>query len=156
MITPPPTPAPPPQEPPKPTPDEQIKRAADEQAKHLAEEQARSAIVAENAAIARALRDYQAAYERRDLAALQRIWPSIPKPVLDGVRSSFREASELSIDLRSIGDPKITGGTATVVCDRKLRQVIMKRVLEASGRVRIVLNRTETGWTIQSAVPVNQ
>jgi len=158
VITPPPTPtpAPVPPVPPKPTPDDQIKRAADEQAKRVADEQARSAIVAENAAIGRALRDYQEAYERRDLASLQKIWPSISKQALDGVRSSFREASELNMDLRPIGDPKITGGTATIFCDRNLRQVIMKRVLEASGRVRIVLNRAGTGWTIQSVVPVSQ
>lgn len=136
--------------------DDQAKRALDEQTKRSAEEQTRNAHIAENAAISRALRDYQAAYERRDAAGLQAIWPTIPKQILEGIRGSFREASEVSMDLRSLGDPKVAGGVATVMCDRSVHQVILKRVLQASDRVRIVLNRTPAGWVIQSVVPVNQ
>jgi hypothetical protein len=133
-----------------------VKAAEEEQAKRLAEEQARGARLVEVDAISRVLRDYQAAYERKDLAALQAIWPTIPKPVLDGIRSSFRDASEVSMNLHSLSDPKVSGSIATVVCDRSLRQVILKRVLQASGRVTIVLNKTPAGWTIQSVVSVNQ
>jgi vacuolar-type H+-ATPase subunit E/Vma4 len=136
--------------------DEQLKRAADEQATRQAEERARNARVAENAAISKALNEYQGAYARKDLSALQAVWPSIPKQALDGIRSSFRDASEVTMDLRPVGDPKVAGGTATVICDRNLRQVILKRVLQASGRVRIVLIRAGAGWTIQSVDPVNQ
>jgi eukaryotic-like serine/threonine-protein kinase len=136
--------------------EEQARRAADDQAKRLSEEQAKNVRTAEYAAISRALRDYQAAYESKDLAALQTIWPSIPKQVLEGIRGSFRDASVVSMDLRALGDPKVSGGTATVVCDRNLRQVILNRALHASGRVRIVLNRAGSGWIIQSVDPVNQ
>jgi len=136
--------------------DEQAKRAADEQAKRLAEERVRNARAAEYAAISGALRDYQAAYERKDLAALQTIWPSIPKQVLEEIHGSFRDASVVSMDLRALGDPKVSGSTATVVCVRNLRQVILKRDLQASGRVRIVLNRASSGWIIKSVDPVNE
>jgi serine/threonine protein kinase len=136
--------------------EEQTRRAAEDQAKRLSEEQAKNARTAEFAAISGALRDYQAAYNRKDLAALQAIWPAIPKPVLDGIRGSFRDASVVSMDLRAVGDPKVSGNTATVICDRNLRQVILNRALQASGRVRIVLNRTGSGWVIQSVDSVNQ
>jgi len=136
--------------------DEQAKRAADDQARRLVEEQARNARTAENLAISSALKDYQAAYEHKDLGALQAIWPSIPKQVLEGIRGSFRDASEVSMDLRPLSEPKVSGTTATVVCDRNLRQVILKRVLQASSRVRIVLIRSGAGWTIQSVDPVNE
>ncbi len=76
--------------------------------------------------------------------------------MLDEIRSSFRDASEVSMDLRPVGDPKIAGTTATVLCDRNLRQVILKRALQASSRVRIVLSRAAGGWVIQSVDPVNQ
>jgi serine/threonine protein kinase len=135
--------------------DEQIKRAADEQTKRLADEQAKNARAADFAAIYRALRDYQTAYEQKDLAALQKIWPSIPKQVLEGIRGSFREATTVSMDLSAVGDPKVSGSTATVVCDRVLRQVILKRPLQATGRVRIVLSRVGSGWMIQSVDSVN-
>ncbi len=138
------------------TADEQAKRVLDEQAKRLSEEQAKTARSAEFAAISRALKDYQSAYERKDLMALQTIWPSISKQALEGIRGSFRDASEVSMELRSVGDPKVSGNTATVVCDRNLRQVILKRVFQASGKVRIVLSRTGSGWIIQSVDPVNQ
>jgi hypothetical protein len=136
--------------------EEQARRAADDQAKRLSEEQAKNARTADYAAISRALRDYQEAYERKDLAALQTIWPSIPKQVMEGIRGSFRDASAVSMELRALGDPKVSGNTATVVCDRNLRQVILNRALQASGRVRIVLNRAGSGWVIQSVDPVNQ
>ncbi len=136
--------------------DEQTKRAADEQAKRALDEQAKNARNADYTAISRALRDYQAAYQRKDLPALQSIWPSIPKQALEGIRGSFRDASEISMELRSTGDPKISGNTATVICDRNLHQVIMKRAFQNSGRVRIVLSRAGSGWLIQSVDSVNQ
>jgi serine/threonine protein kinase len=136
--------------------EEQSKRLADAQAKAAADETAINLHKAELQAISRALMDYQAAYQRKDPAALQTIWPSIPKPILDGIRDSFHDASEVNIDLRSLGEPEISGATATVTCDRNLRQVIRKKVLQASNRVRIVLSRRGSGWVIQSIETVTQ
>jgi hypothetical protein len=136
--------------------DEQTRRVADEQNKRLAEEQSRNVRAAENTAIAGVLRSYQEAYERKDPQALQRIWPSIPKQFLDGIRSSFRDASEVTMNLQPLSEPKISGTIATVVCDRTLRQVILKRVLNATGRVKVVLIRGGAGWVIQSVDPVKE
>jgi hypothetical protein len=131
--------------------EEQAKRAADEQAKRQADEQAKNnARAAELQSVTRALKDYQAAYEHKDAAALQAIWPSISKQSLDGIRGSFRDASEVAMELRPVGDPEIAGSTATVTCERTIRQVIQKKPFEASTRVRIVLSRKGTGWLIQS------
>lgn len=135
--------------------DEQAKRAADEQLKRQAKEQANSARAADLQAVSRALGGYRTAYERRDLGALQTIWPSIPRSILDEIRRSFREASEVSMDLHPLGDPEISGATATITCDRNLREVIQKQVLQASKRVRIVLNRAGAGWMIQSVSTLN-
>lgn len=178
-----PAPAAPPQvETPRPSPDDAAKRladkrAADEQGKRLADEQAKrdeqtrlaaeqarraadeqaknARAAAELGAITRALASYRSAYDRKDTAALQSIWPAIPKQLLDEIRRSFRDASEVHMELQPVGDPKISGDTATVVCDRNLRQVIMKQTLQASSKVRIVLVRTGTGWSIQSVEAVN-
>ncbi len=136
--------------------DQQAKRAADDRTRRAAEEQANNARIADNAAISRSLMKYSEAYERKDPAALQAIWPSIPKPVLEGIRSSFREASEVTMELHQVGDPKIAGAVATVICDRNVHQVILKRALQASSRVRIVLVRSGAGWMIQSVDPVSQ
>ena len=136
--------------------EDQTKRAADDQAKRQADEQAKNIRAADYAAISKALSAYQVAYERKDLTALQSIWPSIPKPAFEGIRSSFRDASEVTMELHALGDPKIAGGTATVICDRNLRQVILKRLLQASNRVKIVLVRAGAGWVIQSVDVVKQ
>ncbi len=148
---------------PKVAAEEQSRRAAEDQARRLADLQAKAAeekvVSARNAdlqAIARALLDYQAAYRHKDPAALQTIWPSIPKAILEGTRDSFREASEVSTDLHSLGDPEISGGAATVICDRNLRQVIRKKVLQASSRVKIVLVRGSAGWVIQSIEAISR
>ena len=132
------------------TADEQAKRVAEERAKNTAAEKIQSAHAAELQSIARALANYKSAYESKDVAALQEIWPSISKTSLDEIRGSFRDASDVKIDIHAIGDPEIAGNTATVVCDRNLRQVIRKKTFQASSRVRIALNRKGTGWVIAS------
>jgi serine/threonine-protein kinase len=136
--------------------DEQTKRLKEEQARTAAEEKVKAARAAELQSVSRALADYQGAYDRKDPAALQAIWPSIPKASLDGIRSSFRDASEVSMQLHPVGDPEISGATATVICDRNLRQVIMKRPMQASNQVRIVLNRRGAGWVITSIETINR
>jgi serine/threonine protein kinase len=136
--------------------DEQAKRLKDEEARAAAEEKARSVRAAELQAVSRALSDYQRAYEHKDPAALQAIWPSLSKTSLDAIRNSFHDASEVSVDLRPVGDPEISGVIATVVCDRTVHQIIMKRPMQASDRVRIVLNRRGAGWVITSIDRVSQ
>ena len=66
------------------------------------------------------------------------------------------DASQVSVDLHPVGDPEISGAIATVVCDRTVRQIIMKRPMQASDRVRIVLNRRGAGWVIRSIDRVSQ
>lgn len=136
--------------------DEQAKRLKDEEAKAAVEEKARGVRAAELQTVSRALSDYQRAYQRKDPAALQAIWPSLSKTSLDEIRSSFHDASEVSVDLRPVGNPEISGVTATVLCDRTVRQIIMKRPMQASDRVRIVLNRKGAGWVITSMDRVSQ
>ncbi len=137
--------------------DEQArKQAAAEQARKQAEDQARAAKAAELQSVNRALRDYEAAYTRRDSSALQAIWPSIPKQVLEGVRASFHDASEVEMTVTPAGDPEISGNTASLTCDRRVRQVIQKKPLEASSRVRIVLARRGSGWIIQSVDSISK
>ena len=136
--------------------DEQVKRLKDEEARVAVEEKAKSVRATELQAVSRALADYQVAYQHKDLAALQAIWPSLSKTSLDQIRTSFHDASEVSVDLRPVGDPEISGAIATVVCDRNVRQIIMKRPMQASDRVRIVLNRRGAGWVIASIDKVNR
>jgi hypothetical protein len=136
--------------------DEQAKRLKEEEAKAAAEEKVRSLRAAELQAVSHALSDYQFAYQHKDPGALQAIWPSLSKTSLEEIRRSFHDASEVSVDLRPVGDPEISGAIATVVCDRTVRQIIMKRPMQASDRVRIVLKRRGAGWVIASIDRVSQ
>lgn len=130
--------------------DQQAKLAPDKAAKGATEDRARNARAADLRGVDQALKDYQSAYELKDAAALQAIWPSITKASLDEIRRSFRDASEVKMDLQPVGDPQISDNSATVICDRSVHQVIAKKLLQASNRVRIVLNRRGSGWVIQS------
>jgi hypothetical protein len=136
--------------------DELAKRLKEEEARAAVEEKARSVRAAELQAVSHALSDYQFAYQRKDPVAIHAIWPSLSKTSLDEIRNSFHDASEVSVDLRPVGDPEISGAIATVVCDRTVRQIIMKRPMQASDRVRIVLNRRGAGWVITSMDRVSQ
>jgi hypothetical protein len=109
---------------------EQAKRAADEHA------------------ILSVLKEFEAAYNRKDLPALQRLWSGVP---VSRYRQQFREARDLEFRLEIVGPPILNGNSATVLCTRiqSFRGQVdgLQTVRE---RVTITLTREGSGWLIRS------
>jgi len=109
-------------------------------------EQARAA--SEEQAIATVLRDFEAAYNRRDLAGIQRIWEEVPAAAY---RQQFREAADLSFQLSRIGPAEVNGNSATVGCMRTLTYRGRSGGPQThSERVSVLLMREGSGWRIRS------
>jgi hypothetical protein len=109
---------------------EQATRAADEQA------------------ILSVLKEFEAAYNRKDLPSLQRLWSGVP---VSRYRQQFKEARDLEFRLEIIGTPIVNGNGATVLCTRiqSFRGQVdgLQTVRE---RVTLTLIREEAGWLIRS------
>ncbi len=102
-------------------------------------------------AINRTLTAYQDAYNQMDLEKLSKVWPSMPKQTSSALKATFRSAKSMSVGLRMNAAPIINGDTATVVCERSLRQIMQDgKLLPSNGRVTIVLTRRSGSWFISS------
>ena len=109
---------------------EQAKRAADQQA------------------ILKVIMDFEAAYNRRDLMALQRIWSTLQ---VGTYRNQFRDAKDLTFQLRIVGQPDVNGGTAVAMCTRTISYRGQSGGPQhSSERVRVTLTRESPGWLIRS------
>jgi hypothetical protein len=109
---------------------EQAKRAGDEQA------------------ITKVVRDFEAAYNQKDLAELQKLWSGIPVATF---RRQFREAKDLKFQLQLIGQPTLNGNSAMALCTRSLNYKAQSGgVFTNSERVKLTLTREGSGWVIRS------
>jgi serine/threonine-protein kinase len=109
---------------------EQKKRAADQQA------------------IVKVLAEFEAAYNRRDLAALQRIWSAVP---VTTYRQQFRDARDLIFQLHVIGQPEVSGNSAAAICSRMMSYRGQSGGLQThSDRVKVSLSREASGWVLRS------
>jgi hypothetical protein len=104
----------------------------------------------EIADVLRILTDYEAAYNRMDVAALERLYnPNNPMP--PELRRQFRESKSVSFQLKATEAPVVNGDTATVICTRALA-VVTKQTgsfSEPGHRVQVTLIRTGAVWTIR-------
>jgi hypothetical protein len=125
------------------------KVAADRAAQ--AKEQARAA-AAEIQAVNGTIKAYETAYNDMKLADLQRIWPGMPKTTRDSTSAQFRDAKTVSFKLEPIGQPMVSGNSATVTCTRTSSMVPKsgKTPPPESDRVTVILDRSPTGWLIRS------
>jgi len=109
-----------------------------EQARHASEQQA----------IVGVLKEFEAAYNKRDLAALQRIWKALPAATY---RQQFRDAKDLTFQLQLMGQPEIAGNSAVATCARTMSYRGQSGGLQThSGHVRITLTREPSGWMIRT------
>jgi len=109
-----------------------------EQARHAAEQQAILGI----------LREFEAAYNRRDLAALQRIWKALP---VTTYRQQFRDAKDLTFQLQLMGQPEIAGNSAIANCTRTISYKGQSGGLQThSEHVKLTLTREQSGWVIRA------
>jgi hypothetical protein len=99
-------------------------------------------------AIIRVLKEFESAYNRRDLASLQRLWNGVSAATY---RQQFHEAKELSFQLQANGQPVVSGDTATTICTRTLTYRGQSGGPQThSERVKVTLNREGSGWVIRS------
>ena len=98
--------------------------------------------------VGKLLADFEAAYNRRDLATLQRLWAGIPA---NTYRQQFKEAKDLKFQLQLLGQPEVSANSATVICTRTLSFRAQTGGLQTSSeRVRLHLTKDSTGWLIRS------
>jgi predicted Zn-dependent protease len=109
---------------------ERVKSAADEQA------------------VVKVLQNFDAAYNRRDIAALKKLWDGVP---VSAYRQQFREAQDLAFHLEILGQPVVTGNSATAICTRTLIYRGQSGGDQThSERVKVTLSRERSGWVIRS------
>ncbi|MFB3853957.1 MAG: protein kinase [Vicinamibacterales bacterium] len=95
---------------------------------------------------------YEAAFEARDVAALERIWPGLRENEKRQIRAQFDNASRVEVDLL---DPRVTiadgANSATVVARRRYRlETHQGERLQAETTARFTLRRGDSGWVIAS------
>ncbi len=95
-------------------------------------------------AIKQVLESYQSAYARKDLNALQVIWPSIPVSVF---KKQF-QADKIRVTLDQ-KDPLINGDSATVECRQMLEFVISGKVSPFDQTRRFTLRKQQGRWFIE-------
>jgi len=101
--------------------------------------------------IQRALAAYQNAYNSKNAAALQGIWPSIPKSTLKKLQSEFKDASTLTFQLQAAGPAAINGATASVACTRSTNFTGRDGARQSqTDQVRVILTRQGAAWVIQA------
>ncbi len=99
-------------------------------------------------AIVSVLNAFEAAYNRKDLDALQKLWSALPAVTF---RNQFREAKDLKFQLQLIGQPEVEGNSATAICTRALSYKGQSGGLfSISERVKVTLNREASGWSIRT------
>ena len=109
---------------------EQAKRAADEQA------------------IVNVLKEFEAAYNRKDLPSLQRLWSAVP---VARYRQQFRDSRDLQFRLEIAGSPAVNGNLATAICTRTQSYRGQVGDLQThTERVKLTLSREASGWLIRS------
>jgi hypothetical protein len=97
------------------------------------------------------IRQYESAYNRKDLSQMISLWPTFPPIAQQRMQDLFNGAKSVTMTL-SVGDPKITGGSAIVICKRT-RDIV--RADEGGGHTQdqVTFHMTKQGdhWTIESA-----
>jgi tetratricopeptide (TPR) repeat protein len=97
-------------------------------------------------AIRGVIEQYAKAFESKSLGELIAVWPGMPAQTQNTLKRTFRDAKSISLKLNP-ESIEVAGNSATVVCDRQLRQVL-DRPLNQSDKVTINLKRNDKGWVI--------
>jgi hypothetical protein len=98
--------------------------------------------------IGKLLGDFEAAYNRRDLATMQRLWTGIQ---VDTYRKQFKDAKDLKFELQLMGQPDVNGNSATARCRRTLNFRAQTGPMQVNtDRVTVHLSKDGSGWLIRS------
>jgi hypothetical protein len=97
--------------------------------------------------VLKALRSYAAAYEHKDVNELAAVWPALNRKKIS---ETFKNASSIKMDLKPLGDPSISGDTATVKCERTLLYAASGTKNTFSDQITIRLQWRSSSWLIES------
>jgi hypothetical protein len=119
------------------------------------EQEQASRVSTDSQSIARTLSAYEAAYNAKDLKAIQTVWQEMPKNMAEATRREFGDAKSIGFQIRAIDKPMVNGDSATVNCNRTLSLTLKQggRQEMPGERVRVTLTRASSGWLIQSITP---
>jgi eukaryotic-like serine/threonine-protein kinase len=95
-------------------------------------------------AIRGVLESYRSAYDTKDLAKLQEIWPDMSPKQISGLRTAFRDAGKVTLTYVITKGPEIAGDSATVSFEQQL-------MTHATARSLVTMTLTKQGtWRISS------
>jgi serine/threonine protein kinase len=97
------------------------------------------------------LRRYESAYRTRSVEQVTALWPSLDGPEQARVRALFGAAVTVQLELRPVGEVRVAGAAAAVVCLRKLEFTDRQgRRQTTEDQVTVRLRQSPNGWVIES------
>ena len=101
-------------------------------------------------AVRATLMRFSQAFAQKDANQLAAVWPGLHKQELNKIKTSFRDADSIQMDLK-ISDPQIDGVHATVTCLRSLQYIFKGGIRKSeAGTVTIQLGKRAGQWVIES------
>jgi hypothetical protein len=101
-------------------------------------------------AIRGVIRNFAAAYERRDAKAIAALWPSLQPDQLASITSSFREARSIRYELKPVSDPEIADGKATIRFRRSVQfEFAGSPPKPVQDDITFSLRKRGTAWAIE-------
>jgi hypothetical protein len=99
--------------------------------------------------IGQLLRAYESAYNERNLDRIVSLWPSLSPSVQKSTRSLFKDVQSVKFTLKEIGEPQISGTTASIVCNR-VRDITRSDQTQShiEGTVTFKLVKHDNSWLI--------
>ncbi|MGC2402057.1 MAG: protein kinase [Acidobacteriaceae bacterium] len=96
-------------------------------------------------AIRAVLEGYKSAYDTKDLARLQELWPDMSPKQVNGLRTAFRDAGKVMLTYVITKGPEVTGDAAVVTFQQ---QIVTNAT--ARSQVTMTLKKDGTSWHITS------
>ena len=100
-------------------------------------------------AIRNVLDSYKSAYDTKDLAKLQQLWPDMTPKQVGGLRAAFRDAGTVTLTYAIIKGPEVAGNVAVVTFEQQIKTTAV-----AKSRVTMTLSKDSTqgknSWHITS------
>jgi eukaryotic-like serine/threonine-protein kinase len=97
------------------------------------------------------LKQYQSAYQDRNLENLRRIWPNMTERQVRGVMEFFNSARSVTLNYELAGEPEIKGDHATVRFTQSLTYVLAGKAQKpGSAKVEVRMKRGTSNWQIDS------
>ena len=141
-------------------PDGQYTRSAQEEIAKLTDNRRTTPTpeAADKSGVLEVIKQYQQAYDQRNVEELKRIWPGMDKSRISSLRDFFRTASSVKSTVHIDQEPVINGDEATVKFTQYVTYVMKGReskpfALASTAKLKRVASTTQgipAGWRIDS------